>query len=61
MTTNKTPKKRIMNLKVLTIRAPEELYNDIVKITRITGISINGTVLDLLPRGVKAKLKELKE
>jgi hypothetical protein len=59
MENKKTPRKRTLVTKPMMIRAPEELYNDVIKISRKLGISINAICLDILQKGVKLKLKEL--
>jgi hypothetical protein len=47
--------------KTLFLRAPESYYDDIHKIMKLTGLSMNAICLELLRPAIKQKLKEIKE
>ena len=48
-----------MKTKTIIIRAPISYHKNLLKIRKVTGITINGTCLELLWSAIKQKLKEL--
>lgn len=47
--------------KPLLIRVPVTLWEDIQKVTRLTGISMSATCIEILRPAIKNKLKELSD
>jgi hypothetical protein len=45
--------------KTILIRAPESYHKNLLKIRKITGMTINGVCLELLWPAIKQKLKDL--
>ena len=48
-----------LKIKTLIIRAPESYHKNILKIRKVTGMTINGICLELLWPAIKQKLKDL--
>ena len=48
-----------MKTKTIIIRAPISYHKNLLKIRKVTGITINGICLELLWSAIKQKLKEL--